>query len=191
MKPAPPPVCHVTPNPQEILRLYPPNKSPGYSLLRGKGKVLSVLTTLTKGSKLASQMTEVTDSGSPLRWCPQDTPACLPKMLNGTQSEETIRKLQIVGHSKGQLPWTLPNVNVMKNKKGEGCYYRAGSANIFCKGPQSKYFTFVSHTNPPLLPQTIFKIMWLWLSTVLVSIPYFDFFNCPPNALFTFYLFIF
>lgn len=44
-----------------------------------------------------------------------------------SKSEEAIRKLQIVGHNRTTR---LANVSVVKNKKEQGYYYRAGQANF-------------------------------------------------------------
>lgn len=141
MRPTPPPGCTSHPIHRKSCWLHLPNKSTGYSLVRGKGKVLGVVTPLTKGSKLPSQMTEEQTSVAPwgdvLRThhhaC--DSPAkdaqCKPNQREWSENSRL-----------GDIPWnswTLPNVNVMKNKEEQECCYRAGSANIFCKRSQNKY----------------------------------------------------
>lgn len=97
--PAPSPVCLSHPTHRKSCRSYLPNKPTAYSSRRGKGKVLLLVTTLTKGSKLTTTINGGINrhQGPPeamslgVLWCSRQVRSTEIK------SEEMIRKLQIAG----------------------------------------------------------------------------------------------
>lgn len=112
--------------------VLPSKQSTGYSLLKGKGKVLLVVppnqgiqVTITNDGTNSHQPPEVMSWGHHhICGIPAKDAQC---ESNQRKRSENSR----LWDTTGQLACTLPNVNVMNNKKGQGSYYRAKSVNLF------------------------------------------------------------